>query len=122
MVCFSNPPFVSLCPYIFAEITEKVEKNGHKWDFLFFGDFSPIFWISGFFYSVDGQGSCNTQCLAPGLKKASASYMLISVPSRRVHSIVDMGGAAKAIRRSNSLSRSAFSVSSKYPLGCSSMC
>ena len=27
--------------------------------FLFFAYFSPIFWISGFFYSVDGQGFCN---------------------------------------------------------------
>ena len=29
--------------------------------FLFFAYFSPIFWIWGFFYSVDGQGFCKVR-------------------------------------------------------------
>ena len=38
------------------EIGEKLENPIFC---LFFANFSPIFWISGFFYSVDGQGFAN---------------------------------------------------------------
>ena len=100
--------------------------------FPYFAFFSPIFWISGFFYSVDGQGFCNHSCTRvreppvalhvsrymcrsrfpqnPGFLRCSSSIALHPPPKRpccTCRPLIAIGAA-----------RQAASESSSYTCGC----